>query len=377
MAFFPPEPDGPNTHPTAAGAPAATPPFSPPHSPSHSPPHWRFDPADVLSPEEVARLRTVSNWKGVLAVVNAWAWIFATMAVFSLAAAYAWWAGLLVLVPGVMIVGGRQLGLAVLMHDAAHGILIRNRRLNDWIGQWLCGAPTGTDLFVYRAYHLRHHRHVQQPEDPDLGLSAPFPITGASLRRKIIRDLTGQTFLKQRRNQFRAAWGTPDTPPTERLVRAWRGVGRFVTVNLILLCGLGAMGQAHLYVLLWLVPMATWLPLVTRIRNIAEHAMVPDNDDPLRNARTTLAGPLVRLVLAPYQVNYHVEHHMMMWVPHYNLPLFHRMLMMSGYAKIMEIQPNYFTVLRRAASKGCHPDRPEGNEPDQDGPVHRQNTHAA
>jgi len=25
---------------------------------------------------------------------------------------------------------------------------------------------------------------------------------------------------------------------------------------------------------MWLLPMATWLPLVTRIRNIAEHALV-------------------------------------------------------------------------------------------------------
>ena len=35
-----------------------------------------------------------------------------------------------------------------------------------------------------------------------------------------------------------------------------------------------------------------------RIRNIAEHAVVPDNDDPLRNTRTTLANPLERLLIA-------------------------------------------------------------------------------
>ena len=47
-------------------------------------------------------------------------------------------------------------------------------------------------------YHLQHHKFAQQAEDPDLGLSAPFPITRASLRRKIVRDLTGQTWFKQR-----------------------------------------------------------------------------------------------------------------------------------------------------------------------------------
>ena len=39
---------------------------------------------------------------------------------------------------------------------------------------------------------------TQQPEDPDLSLSAPFPITKESFYRKAIRDLTGQTFVKQR-----------------------------------------------------------------------------------------------------------------------------------------------------------------------------------
>ena len=42
--------------------------------------------------------------------------------------------------------------------------------------------------------------------------------------------------------------------------------------------------------MLWLVPLATWYQLVSRIRNIAEHAVVPDNDDPLRNTRTTYAN---------------------------------------------------------------------------------------
>jgi len=98
----------------------------------------------------------------------------------------------------VMIVGTRQLGLAILMHEAAHGGLHPNRAINEWIGQWLCAVPIGADLASYRSYHLQHHRYTQQMEDPDLSLSAPFPITKESFTRKAIRDLTGQTFVKQR-----------------------------------------------------------------------------------------------------------------------------------------------------------------------------------
>jgi fatty acid desaturase len=90
---------------------------------------------------------------------------------------------------------------------------------------------------------------------------------------------------------------------------------------------------------------------VTRVRNIAEHALVPDNDDPFRNARTTLASPLVALFLAPYWVNYHVEHHLLMWVPCYNLPKLQRMLTAKGLRPRMEIQPSYRAVLALAAAK--------------------------
>ena len=72
---------------------------------------------------------------------------------------------------------------------------------------------------------------------------------------------------------------------------------------------------------LWLLPRATWFQLVTRLRNIAEHALVAkDEPDPLRHARTTRANWLERALIAPYWVNYHCEHHMFMHVPCWRLP---------------------------------------------------------
>src|SRR3546814_16641446 len=102
-----------------------------------------------------------------------------------------------------MVIGGRQLGLAILMHDAAHGLLFRTRRWNEFAGQWLCAWPVGTDLTLYRPYHLKPHRFTQQAEDPDLVLSAPFPITRRRLWRKIRRDLTGESSFRRRRPEER------------------------------------------------------------------------------------------------------------------------------------------------------------------------------
>jgi fatty acid desaturase len=109
---------------------------------------------------------------------------------------------------------------------------------------------------------------------------------------------------------------------------------------------------------LWLLPLVTWMMVITRIRNIAEHAVVPDSADPLRNTRTTHANFLERLFVAPYYVNYHLEHHLLFYVPCYNLPRVHRILSQSRHAAGMEVQPNYAAVLRLATAKPNLEDRP-------------------
>ena len=101
---------------------------------------------------------------------------------------------------------------------------------------------------------------------------------------------------------------------------------RRCVVNAVLFAGLAAAGVWWAYPLLWLVPLLTWMMVITRIRNIAEHAVVPDSGDPLRNTRTTHANVLERLFIAPYYVNYHLEHHLLFYVPCYNLPRVHRIL---------------------------------------------------
>ena len=59
----------------------------------------------------------------------------------------------------------------------------------------------------------------------------------------------------------------------------------------------------------------------------------------------------MRALIAPYWVNYHVDHHMLIYVPCYNLPKLHALLMAKGYGPHMEIQKNYTDVLRLATSK--------------------------
>jgi fatty acid desaturase len=307
---------------------------------------------NFLTEQELIEVRTRATWKSVFLIGHAWTLILGSIAMVAV------WPNPFTFVLAVAIIGSRQLGLAILMHDGAHGALANGEKLNLALSQWLCAYPVFAETKAYRRYHLQHHARTQQEDDPDLILSAPFPITQASYRRKFWRDISGQTGYAQRKAQFLNALGEHSWPLTKRAAHFWDRLGPQIAFNLIFLAGLTAAGVWWAYPLLWLLPLLTWMMVITRIRNIAEHAVVPDSDDPLRNTRTTRAGFVERLFIAPYYVNYHLEHHLLFYVPCYNLPRVHQILSRSRYAGRMEVQPNYAAVLRLATAKPASEDRP-------------------
>lgn len=305
-------------------------------------PHRRND--CTLNAQEDVALRERSNLWGLFWVIHAWLVVALCMAVFAI------WPNPLTWVICSALIGGRQLGLSILMHDAAHRVLMHHPKWNDLVGHWLAGGAVGAHMYDYRPYHLSHHRHTQQENDPDLVLSAPFPITVAGLKRKIWRDLSGQTGIKQRMAQIRAGMGKSGThwPGLLHLLRHERA---FFLCNLVLFALLWSLDHAMLYVWMWLLPLLTWFQLFSRIRNIAEHAVTGDKNDRLRNTRTTYANWLERCFVAPYWVNYHLEHHLYVFVPCWKLPAAHHLLVQRGLAPQMEISPGYAAVLRQATFK--------------------------
>src|SRR5262249_28528568 len=167
-----------------------------------------------------------------------------------------------------------------------------------------------------------------------------------------------QTGYQQRKAQLLNALGPKEWPLQRRAAHFWEKLGPQFLTNAVLFAALAAAGLWWAYPLLWLLPLLTWQMVITRIRNIAEHAVVPDSSDPLCNTRTTHANVLERLFIAPYYVNYHLEHHLLFYVPCYNLPRVHRILHASRFASRMELQPSYAAVLRLATAKPDGEDRP-------------------
>jgi fatty acid desaturase len=301
---------------------------------------WR----EHLSREEIRDFLRVESWRGWWSVIVDWALIAATFALVAM------FPNPLTIVGALFIIGTRQLGLAVLMHEAAHHTLLPNRAWNDWVGNWLCGYPVWSDVRPYRPYHLQHHSKTWTAADPDLGLATPFPITRASLRRKIWRDLTGQTGWKRAKATLARDLGRTRGRSQRTAGAGWRNLRGVVVTNMVLVGALIAVGHPALY-LLWVGAWFTTNNLVTRIRSIAEHGMTRDPADPLQNTRTMLARWWERLLIAPNRVNYHLEHHLLMTVPHYKLPRLHRLLRDRELLTDANVMQGYGNLLRLASSR--------------------------
>lgn len=299
---------------------------------------------DAVTRAEIDELLERDDRRSWLSLATNWGLIAAAFALV------AWAPNALTIVVALVVIGGRQLGLAVLMHEAAHRTLFANRRLNDWVGNWLAAFPVWGDLRPYRGYHLQHHAKTGTVEDPDLGLAAPFPVTRASLRRKIWRDLSGQTGWKRAKATFKRDLGLSRGRAARGGDAGISSLHGVIITNVVLLGILTLAGHPFLY-FLWPLAWLTTYSLVMRIRSIAEHGMVPDQTDAMRNTRTTLVRWWERLLIAPNLVNYHLEHHLLMTVPHYNLPRMHRLLRERGLLDGACVARGYIEVLRLASSR--------------------------
>lgn len=333
-------------------------------TPQEMPSDTRRKVSELFSREEIRELNERSDLMGWLAVTFTWAVILGTFVGLVWASRQPLWIAAPSFLLGLVVLGGRHLGLAILHHEAAHKSLFKTARLNDWVGDWLCARPIWNDVHKYRAHHFVHHRRTNQPDDTDLSLVEPFPTTRSSLLRKFARDLSGLTGLKYLLGRAmmdagllkwtvandvvwlpregRALWSYP--------ARFFRHAGGMLLTNALLLGACWATGHAWLYGI-WVLAYLTPFPLFLRIRSLAEHACTARSTDMFMNTRTTRAGFLARATVAPIRVNYHIEHHVLPSVPYFRLPRLHALLRERG---AVPAPLSYWDVLRIVSAATRH-----------------------
>ncbi len=289
--------------------------------------------SDVLATEEIRPFTRRSDTRA------AWMMAVNTAIIAGAFALPVLWLNPLTILAALLLLGGRQLGLAVIYHDASHGVFFRTRWLNDFVGHWVAGALLNTSMYAYRTYHLKHHRFAGTVDDPDMPLASQYPTSRASLKRKFVRDLTGRTGLKSITSQLKRVRPLRNAP--------------FLTAHALLLGTLWVTGAAWTYVLWW-VAHAVVYQAILRLRFISEHGVAIDRlgADARENTSTTVLSWWERLFVGPNYVNFHLEHHLSAAVPCYRLAPLHKLLASRGFFDAHNcLSYGYGEVLKKAVKR--------------------------
>jgi fatty acid desaturase len=286
-------------------------------------------------PELRADLRRIPNARNAFTLAWLWAETIAVVV------AAAWIGHPLAYVVAFFLMGRSIVRFNILGHEAVHRTLFSNVALNDFAGKWLLSYHAWTPFELYRRGHMAHHRDEMGPNEPDTVLYAGFPITRASLRRKLIRDATGQSGWKILKGLLR---GTRH--PRTRTV-ALRILGFQVVLFAISL----AVGRPELYLFLWFLPWFTLWRVLNRLRAIAEHGGLTRSKDRRLTTHHVRQNPMARFWLVPYRVGWHLAHHVDMGVPCWNLHKLHRELADAGWISDAYVWPSYRALWSALSSR--------------------------
>src|SRR3954464_946048 len=185
-------------------------------------------------PELRTDLRHIAGFRNAVTVCMVWAQIVAILAVA------VWIANPFVWLAVLIVFGAYHARVAILGHEAAHRLLFANKRINDFVGKWLLSYPGFVPFDLYRRAHFAHHKEEFGPNEPDLNLYNGYPITQASMRRKLTRDARGTSGWKSFKGLLLAL----------KSKAAWPVAVKIFAAQLPILLVCTALGQPLLY-LLW------------------------------------------------------------------------------------------------------------------------------
>ena len=303
-------------------------------------------------PEVRADLRRIDDRRNVATVLLAWVHATVTVVGTSVVAsavrastmptALRWVGVVVVVLAGIVLMGPVFARFAIIGHEAAHKLLFTNKRVNDQVGRWLIAYPAFVPLEIYRRGHFAHHRDEFGPDEPDMNLYVGYPISRASLIRKLVRDAVGISGWKNLKPLLRATMSGSTRPVAVRII----------AVQVVLFAMLWAAGLALAYPLLWLLPWMTSWRVINRLRAIAEHGGMVRSADRRRTTHHVAQSPMARFWIAPLNTGWHLAHHVDMGVPWRRLPDLHAELVAAGWVVPGLEYPNYRSLWRALASGG-------------------------
>lgn len=269
--------------------------------------------------ETMREFTQVSSWRSVATCLLITGAVIAAAAVGGRLSNY--WLAL----PAMLVISGLQFHLMILLHEASHGLLHPNRKVNDFVSDLFCAIPFGTLTRYYRVFHLAHHKSTGvRGEDPEVEMYEAMDYHFRTLPKwklagMLLADLL---FL----NLFRyVTWMVKFT-----VEKGLKPTLRDLALNLAFWGGLVTaavvFGFWQEVLLFWCLPYATFTVFFAKLHGYGEHT---GGTGPSEYERTwTHRFPwIVNFFIYPLNSGLHLEHHLFPRVPWYRIRAFRKALL--------------------------------------------------
>ncbi len=259
----------------------------------------------------------------------------------------------------VYVVATRQNILGLLVHEQTHYTGIKTAN-GDLFVNLFAGYPLLVmNVENYAKIHLAHHRHFFTDADPDFvrknGADWTFPMRPAKLAFLFLQDLVGIGII---RLLAQKSSSRPRNEEFKRKQPPYTGakLGFVISVGIFLTL----VGGWSIFLIYWIVPLITVLPLIVRWGAICEHLYGKKSANVEDCSPVIMPSTLGRIFLPNLNFTMHAYHHYFPAVSFANLPAVHEIFVREGLVQRDLVFSGQFSYLRYIVTSARHqPAEPE------------------
>ncbi len=250
--------------------------------------------------------------------------------------------------------------LLKLQHDAMHGILVSNKKLNILLGR-LSSALMGTRYYDATTIHMRHHACLGGGADPNLYWYSQSnymiffmlkQLFGAKLWMFFSRTIIVLIYSMAPKYAINLKTNT-SLDSASVVVNKSRGLADLlilVIIQALLFITMAYFFSWWVYFAFILLPVSTLGSFLEAVRSFSEHARFDECTENIAEKKRhyyVSSNFLERFVLSQFGFHYHHLHHLYPTVPVFNLPALHRWMIENciSYTELYVTRASYSGTL--------------------------------
>lgn len=215
----------------------------------------------------------------------------------------------------VILIGNQYFTLALLKHEGVHGLIHKNRGINNFVSKYFCAFLIFNSQSHYAYIHLHHHRNLGSDEDPDRFLYQKAYSSFAEWLLISIKETVRFKLLSDFLNYFNGGLLFISGKYPFKIKTDYAALFVYWIIFIFLIFYFKISVQFLLY---WFIPIMVWLPWI-KTTNLFQHFHEEGNrSDSSHNV--TFKNKWLQELLFPVNINLHGVHHNRPHLPYYQLP---------------------------------------------------------